>query len=73
MNNEKILDISWATILKIAVAAIGLYFLYLIGDFLVWLAFAFVISILFEPAIQWLGRRKIPRFLSVIFINLLTI
>lgn len=71
MNNEKILDISWATILKIIVAAIGIYFLYLISDFLVWLAFAFVIAILFEPAIEWLGRRRIPRLLSVIFIYVL--
>ncbi|MCK4453922.1 AI-2E family transporter [Candidatus Parcubacteria bacterium] len=70
MDNEKTLDISWATILKIAVAGVVLYFLYSISEFLVWFAFAFVIAILFEPAIGWLGRRRIPRVLAVVFIYL---
>lgn len=68
MNNQNFLDISWATILKMAVAGVGLYSLYLLRDFLILFAFAFVIAILFEPAVEWLMRRKLPRFLSVVFI-----
>jgi predicted PurR-regulated permease PerM len=71
MNNDNFLDISWATILKIAVASVCFYSLYLLRDFLILFAFALVISILFEPAIQWLMRRRLPRTLSVVFIYVL--
>ncbi len=70
MTNEKLLDITWGTILKIAVAGLILYFLFSISQFLVWFAFAFVISILFEPAIEWLGRHRVPRLLAVTFLYL---
>ncbi len=69
-NKENYLDISWATVLKVTVAAVGLYFLYAIGDFLVWFIFAFAISILFEPIIQWIEKKRIPRMLAVIIIYL---
>lgn len=68
MTNEKFLDISWLSILKIFVAGFCFYGLYLISDFLVWLAFAFVISVLFEPIIELAEKIKIPRSLSVAFI-----
>ena len=68
MSNENFLDISWATILKIAVAGASFYFLYLLRDFLILFAFAFVISILFEPCVEWLMRRRLTRTLSVVFI-----
>ena len=71
MNNENFLDISWSTILKIAVASVCFYSLYLLRDFLVLFAFALVISILFEPAIEWLMRRRLPRTLSVVFLYVL--
>lgn len=68
MNNEKYLDISWLSILKIFTAGFCFYGLYLISNFLVWLAFAFVISVLFEPIIESLEKIKIPRGLSTAFI-----
>lgn len=68
MNGEKVLDISWGTILKIAIAFICFYILYLIRDILVWVIFAIIISVLFNPAIIFLHRLRIPRVLSVIFI-----
>ena len=67
-NKEKILDISWKTILKIAVAVLSFYFVYLIRDILVWFLFALIISILFNPAIDFFQKRRVPRILSVIFI-----
>lgn len=69
MNGEqtRILDISWETILKIAIAAGSLYFFYLLRDILIWVVFALIISILFDPAINFL-RKFIPRFLAVILV-----
>ena len=68
MNENKILDISWGTIWKIFLAAIFLYILYQIRDILVWLLFALIISILFNPFINFLRKFKIPRILSVCFV-----
>lgn len=62
MDNEKLLDISWGSILKIAVLIFCLYIFYLIREILTWIIFAFVISLLFNPAIDFLEKRKIPRF-----------
>ena len=68
MNNEKILDISWGTLLKIGIAFFGFYIVYLIRDILIWLIFALVISVLLEPAIDFLQKRRIPRTIATIFI-----
>ncbi|MDI6602869.1 MAG: AI-2E family transporter [Patescibacteria group bacterium] len=68
MNNEKVLDISWGTILKIALAFLGFYILYLIRDILVWFIFALIISLLFNPAIDFLQKRRVPRALATLFI-----
>jgi len=65
------LDISWGTILKISVAVIFIYFLYLIKDLIIWFIFALVLSILFEPAIGFLTKKRIPRFLAVSLIYIL--
>ncbi|MFH1643482.1 MAG: AI-2E family transporter [Patescibacteria group bacterium] len=59
------LDISWGTILKIAFASFCFYITYLIRDILVWSLFALIISVLFEPAIDFLIRKKVPRSLAV--------
>lgn len=68
MNDQKrLLDISWETILKVAIAAGIFYILYLIRDLLIWIVFALIISILFNPAIDLL-KKFIPRTLAVILI-----
>jgi predicted PurR-regulated permease PerM len=64
-NNGKLLDISWATILKVGISILGFYFLYLVRDFVVLFVFALVISVLFNPAIEFLQKRGIPRILAV--------
>ncbi|MEF8847174.1 MAG: AI-2E family transporter [Candidatus Paceibacterota bacterium] len=64
------LDISWSTILRIATVLVSLYFLYLIKDLVVWLIFAVIISILFEPAINYLKKKKIPRTMGAIIMYL---
>jgi len=65
-SQEKVLDISWGTILKLAVAGLTIYILFLVKDILVWVLFGLIISILFDPAIDFLQRRRIPRVLGVI-------
>lgn len=68
MNNEKLLDISWGTIFKISLLIVFFYILYQIKDILVWFIFALIISILFNPAIDFLRKLKIPRALAVFFV-----
>lgn len=70
MDREKLLDISWKTILKISLTLICFYIVYSVRDILVWFVFAITISVLFNPAIDFLQRKKIPRILGVIFIYL---
>lgn len=70
MNNERILDISWATIFRISAAIVCFYLLFLVRDILMSLIFALIISILFNPAVDFLSRRRIPRPLAVAFIYL---
>ncbi len=62
------LDISWLSIVKVAFALGALYFLYIIGDILIWFIFALIISILFNPAINFLKKLKIPRVLAALFV-----
>ncbi len=69
MNSQKILDISWETIFKISIAIIVFYLLFAIRDIFVWFIFALIISVLFNPAIEFLYRKlRIPRIIAVVFI-----
>jgi len=70
MNGERTLDISWATIFKIGIAILAFYILYLVRDILIWFVFAVIISILFDPIIGFLQKRKIPRVFAVVFVYL---
>ncbi len=64
--SKNTLDISWETILKVVVAVVALYFLYLIFELLVFFLFALVISMLFNPAIDFFRRFRIPRSVAVV-------
>jgi len=66
MDAQKILDVSWTTIVKVAIAVIAFYVLYIIKDILVWFIFALIISLSLNPIIEFLQRRKIPRILAVV-------
>jgi predicted PurR-regulated permease PerM len=68
MNGERVLDISWGTIFKIGISLFSFYFLYLIRDILILTIFALIFSVLFNPAIDFLQRKKIPRVLAIIFV-----
>jgi len=71
MNQSKVLDISWEMILKMAVAFFGFYILYLIRDILIWVIFGLIISVLFNPAIDFLHRKYFPRVLATIIVYVL--
>ncbi len=70
MNQRNTLDIAWGTIFKIATVCFSLYVVYLIQDIIVWFIFALTISILFNPLISWVHKRKIPRPVAVIMVYL---
>jgi len=67
---SRVLDISWGTIIKIVFSLTILYLLFLVRDILIWFIFALVISILFNPAINFLTKARIPRILASILIYL---
>lgn len=64
--NEKLLDISWGTIAKLALGALIIYVVFLVRDLLIWILFGIIISIIFDPAIDFLHKRKVPRVLAAI-------
>jgi predicted PurR-regulated permease PerM len=66
--NNKTLDVSWGTLLKISLVVLFFYVLYLVRDILLAFVFALIISILFDPIIDFLQRFKIPRVLAVILV-----
>ncbi|MDI6591769.1 MAG: AI-2E family transporter [Patescibacteria group bacterium] len=68
MNGERILDISWGTILKISLTLLCFYIIYLVRNILIWVIFALIISVLFNPAINFLRKLKVPRVIAVIFV-----
>lgn len=67
-EEKKILDISWGAIIKIISAVIVVYFLYQISHILVWFVFALIISILFNPLVDFLKKIKIPRVVGVVLV-----
>jgi len=67
MANEKTLDISWETIFKVTISFFCFYVFYLIKDILILIGFSIIISILLNPAINFLQRWRVPRSISVLF------
>lgn len=70
MNSEQTLDISWEAIAKIFVAIFLFYFIYLARDIALWFFFGLAISVLLEPAINFLRKIWIPKMLAIILIYL---
>lgn len=70
-NNEKVLDISWATILKIALALLLFYFIYQVREIIILIIFALIFSLLLNPLINFLERKRVPRTFAVISVYLI--
>src|SRR3989338_204207 len=69
--NERTLDISWGTIVKLSLAALLIYIVFLLKDVLVWFVFGVIISILFDPVIDALEKFRIPRVVATVGMYLL--
>ena len=65
-GHNQLLDISWATIIKLALAGFLVYVIFLVRDILVLVLFGVVISILFDPVIDRLQKYRIPRVVSTV-------
>jgi predicted PurR-regulated permease PerM len=71
MNGQShLLDISWGTIVKLALAGFLVYVVFLLRDILVLVLFRLIISVLFYPVIDSLQERKIPRLISTLGVYL---
>lgn len=70
INNNPKLDISWESIFKIFFTLLLFYLLYLTKDILIWIIFALIISLLLNPAIDFLERKRVPRAISTAIIYL---
>lgn len=67
---ETTLDTSWKTIIKIFIAGFGFYVIYLARDIVLWFFFALIISVLLEPAINFLRWLRLPKILAITLVYL---
>jgi len=67
---NRVLDISWGTILKLAVSGLVLYILFLTRNILVWVLFGVILSLLFDPVIDFLQRKRVPRVVATVGVYL---
>lgn len=65
---DQVLDVSWKTIGKVFIAGFFLYVFYLARDIALWFFFALIISVLLEPAINFLRWLRIPKILAIVLI-----
>ena len=72
MNNDRVLDISWGAIFKVAILIIAFYILFQVKDILILFIFAIIISMLFSPGIDFFMRFKLPRVVAASLIYLLS-
>jgi predicted PurR-regulated permease PerM len=66
MSEKNILDISWGTMIRMFLVLVVGYLLYQVIDILIWFIFALIISILFNPVVDFLKKIRIPRVIGVI-------
>jgi len=68
MYEKKTIDISTGAIIRTIAIVLGLWFLYLVRDILALLFLSVILTATLGPAIDWMGKRKVPRSLGVIII-----
>jgi predicted PurR-regulated permease PerM len=68
MSQEQVLDISWGTIVKIFVAIIVFYIIYIAREIALWLFFAIAISVLLDPAVNFFRKIHIPKIISILIV-----
>ncbi len=68
--NHSLLDISWGTIVKLALAGFLVYVVFLTRQILALVLFGLIISVLFDPVIDFLQKRRVPRVVSTLGVYL---
>jgi predicted PurR-regulated permease PerM len=72
-NQERTIGIKTATILKVVVVLLALWFLWLVRDIVALLFVALFLAALMHPAARWAASKRIPKGLMVISIYLFMI
>ncbi|MDD4994927.1 MAG: AI-2E family transporter [Patescibacteria group bacterium] len=67
-SGQGVVGISTMTIIKVALVALTLVFLWIIRDILAIFFVALILAALIDPFADWFQRHRIPRSLAVIFI-----
>ncbi len=70
MEREQVLDIPWRTITKVFIAIFIFYVIYLARSIVLWFFFALIISVLLEPAINFLRKLYIPKIIAIVLVYL---
>jgi predicted PurR-regulated permease PerM len=75
MNNnlQQTINISTSTIFRVILILLGLFFLFIVRDIVLIVFISIVIAAAVDGPVSWLQRRRVPRFLGVIFIYLVVI
>lgn len=66
MEKNQTLDISWETIAKVFIAIFVFYIIYLARDIALWFFFGLAISVLLEPAINFLRKIYLPKIVAIL-------
>ncbi len=67
-NETASFNLSWSAIVKLLVAVILLYVIFIIKDIIIWFLFSLIISVLFNYIIDLLEKKHIPRLASATFL-----
>lgn len=68
MEKNQNLDVSWETIAKVFIAIFVFYIIYLVRDVALWFFFGLAISILLEPAINFLRKVYVPKIIAILLV-----
>lgn len=68
MEKNQVLDVSWETVIKIFIAIFILYIIYITRQIFLWFFFGLAISVLLEPAINFLRKLRIPKIFAIVII-----
>jgi len=69
-KGQLFINIKSITIIKVILIFLGFYFLYLVRDILAVLFVSLILASAFDPWVDWMHRKKIPRGLGVLLVYL---
>lgn len=71
MDKRITVEFSVKTVFIVALSLIFIWLIYFLKDVLVLFIIAFIFATALEPAVDWLGSKKIPRWVGILMIYLL--